>query len=359
MKYEYGNDPAKIERYKKFWSRESVERPLVGFSFKSWFPLDEFKASASWAKDAPLTPNMVIPEDFLEDQEALLREGETIDDDILRGACPAQMLMWGDGMLGSAMKVLPGNVVAEYMNLSWEEMENIHFDRNAPWFRKYIEFIDVLVKHAAGRYPVSHGMLNGPVDYLVTLRGHEQAVFDLMLEPEPTHVFLEKMGDFFIDVTKEAWKRIPLFHGGYFDAQYSLWAPEPITRLQEDALASLSPDIYRDFIKNIDERIGSHFGSAFMHLHSTSMMALDEILDIPTLKCFEVNNDVGGPPVATMIPYFQQIQNAHKSMLIRGSFTPDELRLVMDSLDPEGLYLYIMISDKKEIDVLRPIVGMY
>jgi hypothetical protein len=143
-----------------------------------------------------------------------------------------------------------------------------------------------------------------------------------------------------------------------YDAQYSLWAPEPITRLQEDALASLSPDIYRDFIKNIDERIGSHFGCAFMHLHSTSMMAMEDILDIPTLKCFEINNDVGGPPLDTMLPYFQMTQKAKKSLLIRGSFTADEMRILMDNLAPEGLYLYIMISDRKEMDILRPIVKM-
>jgi hypothetical protein len=95
-----------------------------------------------------------------------------------------------------------------------------------------------------------------------------------------------------------------------------------------------------------------------MHLHSTSMMALEEILDIPSLGCFEINNDVGGPPVATMVPYFQMTQKANKSLLIRGAFTADEMRLLMDSLNPEGLFLYIMISDRKEMDVLRPIVGM-
>ncbi|MDR2843023.1 MAG: hypothetical protein LBV57_00055 [Candidatus Symbiothrix sp.] len=357
MKYEFGNDPAKVEGYKKFWSRESVKRPLIGFSFKSWFPLDEFKASRAWGKDAPLTLDMVVPEDFLDDQETLLREGETIDDDIFRGACPAQMLMWGDAILGSSMRVLPGNVVAEPMNLSWEEIDKIGFDRNSPWCKKYIEFIDVLVKSSAGKYPITHGMLNGPMDYAVTFRGHEQAVMDLLIDPEHISAFLERMGDFFIDITKEAWEHIPLFCGGYYDAQYNLWAPESIARLQEDSVAVMSPDLYGQYLKAVDARISSHFGSAFMHLHATSMMVLDQMLDIPTLHCFEINNDVGGPPVATMIPYFQMVQKAKKSLLIRGSFTSGELRLLMDSLEPTGLYLYIMIADMKEIEILRPIVG--
>ena len=42
----FGNDPIKIDRYRAFWDRAPVDRPLVGFSFKSWFPLREYAASA-------------------------------------------------------------------------------------------------------------------------------------------------------------------------------------------------------------------------------------------------------------------------------------------------------------------------
>jgi len=43
-----------------------------------------------------------------------------------------------------------------------------------------------------------------------------------------THIFDE--------VTAEIWKRLPLWHGGYFDGMYQLWAPGPITRMQMDSL---------------------------------------------------------------------------------------------------------------------------
>jgi hypothetical protein len=358
MKYEFGNDPAKIEGYRKFWRRGDVTRPLVGFSLKSWFPLDEFAASAAWTKDAPLTPEMIVPEEFLEDQEKLLREGETMDDDILRGASASQAVFWTDGTLGCAMRVLPGNVVAEPRELSWEEIDKVGFDRSSPWFKKYLEFTAALVKHSAGRYPVSHSCLNGPLDYVVSLRGHEQTAVDLMLDPGPAAALLERMGSFFIDFTEETWQAIPLFHGGWYDAQYNIWAPEPIVRMQEDAVAVLSPDLYRKYVRPVDERIAAGFGSAFIHLHATSMIVLDQMLEIPSLRCVEINNDVGGPDVSWLIPYFRQVQEAKKPLVIRGSFTPDELRLLMDGLEPEGLYLYIMVASLKETEALRPIVGM-
>jgi hypothetical protein len=358
MAYAFGNDPAKIEGYRRFWRRDPVKRPLVGFSYKSWFPLDEFAASARWPKDGPLTPEMVDPQEFLDDQEGLLAEGGTIDDDILRGASPSQAVFWCCGSLGAAMRVLPGNVVAVDRSLSWDEALAARLDPSAPWYRKYMAFADALVRRAAGRYPVSHGTLVGPLDLAVSLRGHEQTVIDMMEEPQQAARLLDHMAEFFVGITRDVWKRLPLFGGGFYDAQYQLWAPGPIARMQEDAIAVLSPRLYTDIVRPIDERIARSFECAFMHLHATSMFVLDRILEIEPLRCLEINNDVGGPPIAEMAPHFAKVQRAGRSLLIRGSFTPDEMRLLMDTLDPRGLYLYVMVREPAEIDALRPIVGM-
>jgi hypothetical protein len=44
--------------------------------------------------------------------------------------------------------------------------------------------------------------------------------------------------------------------------------------------------------------------------------------------------------------------------LIRGSLTPDDARLLMDSLDPRGLYLLVVVKDPGEADRLRPLLGL-
>jgi hypothetical protein len=88
------------------------------------------------------------------------------------------------------------------------------------------------------------------------------------------------------------------------------------------------------------------------------MFILDAILEIEQLRCFEVNNDASGPPVNEMIPHFRKVQAAKRPLLVRGSFTPDELRLMLDALDPRGLLLLIMIESLEEIDVAKAIVGM-
>jgi hypothetical protein len=358
--YAFGNDPAKIDGYRAFWQRAPVKRPLVGFSIKSWFPLQEYAASAAWQDHDVLTPDMIEPEAFLDDQDRLLREGEVIDDDILRGACPSQAVPWLDGMLGATLRILPATVLGVERTLAWDELADLRLDIENPWFVKYIAFTEALVRHADGRYPVSHGTLIGPSDIAALVRGHTQSVLDMVVDPEPTRRLLWRCGEIFRQVTEEAWKRIPTYHGGYYDAQYQLWSPGPIVRLQEDAAGVLSPKLFQEFLQPVDRHVAGHFPSAFIHLHTNSMFLYDLLLEIEELRCFQVNYEPhsGGPPVAGMLPAFRKIQAADRALLVRGSFTADELRLLVDSLDPRGLYLYIMIDSRAEADALRPVLGM-
>jgi len=358
--YPFGNDPAKVEGYKAFWNRDPVSRPLVGFSIKSWFPLEEFAASRVWQSHDILTPEMIDPEAFMDDQERLLQEGEAMQDDILRGASPSQAVPWIDAMLGSTLRILPGSVLGQEQTLSWEELAQIRLDQTNPWFGKYMEFGEVLVKRSHGRFPVSHGTLIGPTDLFAGFRGHTRSLMDLLEEPERSQDALWRFAYIFQEITEEFWKRVPLFHGGYFDAQYQLWTQGPIIRMQEDAIAVYSPKLYRDLVQPIDRYLARQFAGSFMHLHSTSMFLLDLILEIEELHCLQVNYEVGsgGPDIHGMIPYFRKIQAANRPLVIRGSFTPDELRALVDGLDPRGLYLYIMVADMQEAETLRPIGGM-
>lgn len=149
-----------------------------------------------------------------------------------------------------------------------------------------------------------------------------------------------------------------MFHGGYFDAQYQLWSPGPIIRIQEDATGAYSPEIYRELIKPVDQKLAAKYPCSFMHLHSTSMFILDLILEIDELKCFEINNDVGGPPIKEMIPYFKKVQNAERNLIIRGTFNNEEISLLINSLDARGLYLYIIVENIDEVDKLKSLLGM-
>jgi hypothetical protein len=356
----FGNDPAKIQRYRAFWNRDSVDRPLVGFSYVGWYPLEYFSVCKSWKVNDHITPEMLHPDEWLDDYERLLREGEEVDDDMLRGACPIQVAFpcFLPAILGSKVRVLPDNVMGDEQHLSWDEAMSKRMDVQNPWFEKCMEFATTLARRSAGRYPLSHGPELGPTDLHAILRGHNASILDLVDEPERSGELLMRLGHVFAEFFQETWKHLPQFHDGYFDAQYQLWAPGPIIRMQEDATAMFSPDLYRRLVQPVDRMIAKQFACSFMHLHSTSMFLLDAFLEIEEIRCFEINIEPFNIPVSGMIPFYQRVQQAERPLLIRGSVTEDELRLVLDSLDPRGLYLHLMPQSRSEIDRLRSVAGM-
>jgi len=359
MKVAFGNDPRKIERYKAFWARAEVARPLVGFTLIGWFPLREFASSRDWLEQRHLLPDMIDVPVVVDDHVRMVREGETIDDDLIRGAGPMQVAVpFLPGILGSRLRILPENVLGEEQHLTWDAALRVDLDQENPWFRKYLELAEALAHRAAGRFPVSHGAEIGPTDMHAVLRGHGQSILDLIDEPQKSARLLWRLGEMMKTLTEEAWHLLPLFNGGYFDAQYSLWSPGPIIRMQEDATAVYSPTLYRDLVQPVDRMLARHFECAFLHLHSTSMFLIDAFLEIEELSCFQVNNDALGPPVMEMLPHFRQIQEAGRALLIRGSFALDELRMLLDALDPRGLMLLIMVENLAEVETARAIIGM-
>jgi hypothetical protein len=359
-KHPFGNDPAKIEGYKAFWNRAEMKRPLVGFSFVGWFPLEYFSACRSWRVNDYITPEMIDPDSWLEDHECLLEEGEKIEDDILRGACPSQVAVpcFLPASLGCKIRVLPSNVMGEEQMLSWEEALKVHLEHKNPWFEKYLAFARALAQKANGRYPISHGAELGPTDLHALLRGYTESILDLIHHPGKSSELLWKLGHIFREFTEELWKHIPLFHAGYFDAQYQLWSPGPICRIQEDATALYSPDLYRKLVQPVDRMIASHFTNSFIHLHSTSMFLLDAFLEIEEIRCLQINIEPFNIPVKDMVRYFQAVQRADRALLIRGSLKEEEMRILLDSLEPRGLYLHIVVKDMEEVESLRPLLGM-
>ena len=355
--HHFGNDPDKIARYRAFWDRSPVERPLVGFTLVGWFPLSAFDAAAEWKHKRYLDPADLEPARLVADHVRMIEEGNEIDDDLIRGVGPMQVAVpFVPGILGCRARVLAENVMGEEEHREWSDLLDLALDRENPWYRTYLELAKALAAEANGRFPVSHGAEIGPTDMHAVLRGHAQSIVDLVEEPEKSAEVLDRCGRIFRDLTVDVWRRLPLFHGGYFDAQYSLWAPGSIVRMQEDATAVYSPDLYRRLVQPVDRMIARSFECSFMHLHSTSMFLLDALLEIDEIRCYEVNNDASGPPLEQMVPHFQKIQAHGKPLLIRGRFAPEELELLTSQLEPDGLFLLIMVRDFDEIEQIRPVV---
>jgi hypothetical protein len=277
-----------------------------------------------------------------------------MDDGILRGACPLQGVPWLAGMLGCELQILDESIFVHDRSLMYEEIDQIDLPYENPWFRKYIDFIECLGERAQGRFPVGNGNFLGPSDMGAVLRGHEQMIFDLIDAPERASKMFFQITRMFHKVLDEGLKKAPRFHDGYFDAMYSVWAPEPIARLQEDNVALFSPRLYRDILQPVDRELSAPYRYSFMHLHCTSLFILDLILEVKEIRGFQMNIEKSNNWFPRdMVPYFRKVQEADRPLIIRSELEADEFKLLLDSLEPAGLMFYIMVQSMEEVERLK------
>ncbi len=338
----------KLARYREFWDLKPVKKPLVGFDVGGWFPFDRYADLRKVAERGNIEPDYLDAERCLPDYRAFMERCREVPDDFIKGVCPISAIPWLEGMLGCTLQRSGQSVWAVERMASWEEVADLRLSEDAPWFKKYIEFVRVLTAEAAGEYPVGVPILRGVADIMGVLRGHTEAIMDLLESPREASALAARAADAFIALTKEHHKATVPFHGGHFIEVYSMWAPGPLARFQEDASAVYSPTLYRDIVLENDQKIARAFPYSLIHLHSSSLFLLDEFLSIKEIGVFQINRDVGEMGLPELIPYLKRIQAAGRRIFLRGPLAKDDLELVAKNLSPTGLMVQSVVATTDE-----------
>jgi len=338
----------KIEGYKKFWNREEVKRPLIGYDVGGYHPFKRFKAMKKLKERKYLLPELLNPDEYINDYQDFYLESTGVDDDLIKGVTPIPAIPWMEAMLDCPVEISGESIWAKERKASWDELDGISLAYDNNWFLKYLEFLEVLVENADGEYPVGPPILRGITDLIGALRGHTEALIDCMENPDKIRELALCSAEAFIKVNKKQYEVIKPFHGGYFVEQFSVWAPDKIVRMQNDATAVYSPKLYKDLIQKYDRMIAVSFPYTLIHLHSSSLFLLDYFLEIDEINLFEINKDVGGMVLNEMVPYLKKVQANERCLLIRGKLTKDDLKLIKESLSPVGLCLQIVKENAAE-----------
>jgi hypothetical protein len=152
------------------------------------------------------------------------------------------------------------------------------------------------------------------------------------------------MTEVFVAFIRHQWEHIPAFWGGYVIGQYDLWGPEPVARLQEDAIALYSPTMYRELVFPCDVRLCSLTPYNLMHLHSSCIHLLDDILSNENLSAVQMSKDEGSTTLQGLMPALTKIQAADKCLLVKGRFTLDDVAYMKEHLRAEGLCIEPVID---------------
>lgn len=354
---EYGMDlPStqdKLKKYRAFWTNAPMARPLIGFSLGGWFPLQSYPRMAKFRGRREIAANELHPEDFLADYDRLVAPWEEVEDDVIRAVAPLPPFPWLEAMLGARVQVGDEAIWALEGGFEYADLDALDLSSDNPWRRKYLEFVAALNNRFRDRCPVGQPILRGVSDMIAALRGASQMVFDLYDHQEQFRRLAGRCTDLLIALLAEQQGITGPFAGGYEVEQLALWAPGRIIRMQEDGSAFFSPSLYVQHLQREDERQASSFPYSVIHLHSSSLFLLDAILNVESLKCIQINKDVGGMEVSGMLPFFKKVQQRGKRLLIRGKLDHGDLTLLRSELSPNGLYLQIVVESPAETKRFR------
>ncbi|MDA8218112.1 MAG: hypothetical protein M0Z94_10905 [Dehalococcoidales bacterium] len=349
-------DVAEIKaRHLAFWERGPATRPLGTCWIGSRYPGELFPA-ASAIPTGRVLPGHIDVQSFMPDYERLYELHESTDDDAFWVASPLFGIPWNEAILGCPVYYSGESFWVEPIISDWHARPKLPLPEGEAWLAKLLEFTESLVRLAAGRHPVGTTLMRGPADLLAAVRGHVEMVYDLYDHPEQVQSMIDELTDVWLAVARMQLDRIPPFAGGYAVHFYRAWAPDRIALTQEDASASFSPDTYRRFLLAADRRIAAGLPYSVMHVHGTAIWPVEQMLGIEELSCIEINYDDNAPRLPELLPTLRRIQ-ASKPLIIRGSFTDDEIAYVKRELSPCGLLLNIVVSSVAEarqlMDALR------
>ena len=333
-----------------FWEGNHQDRPLCIMRLGEVFFSREFKANHDLlVKEKVITPDMIDVKSYLPDYERMYQELSEVDMDGFFSADPMTGFPWNEGAFGAKICGTPQSFVSHPVLSDVEELEDLTFDPQNPWYQKFLEFAEATSKLGAGRFTAGEPILRGVTDTIGSLIGQTELIWatmeehDLMVKSFNTVVKAQR---WLID---EMYKRIDPIYGGYCCGFYHVWAPGKIMWFQEDLSALLSPHQYEEYLYDTSNAFLEGYDYTLVHLHPASFFNLDQMVKVDKLKVIQVNKDVGGPTVREMVPQLLKIIESGKSVLIGlAKLNQDDIDAAFDCLPSHSVGLNLMADDLNE-----------
>jgi len=369
----------RIERHQAFLERRNTDRPLIG-CIRGWENLSRYTSNTE-----AFFPKGIVAIDDLSCEQFLSMYQEyaaMLDepDDLFRTIEPLSFFPWTEAAMGCAINYTGKNFWSSPFDesllskmidenhqsnaperisgtIELDHMpQNIH-EKIQPWLVKYSEFIDFLTAHFGDRYPIGQSILRGPLDMIAALFGDENMLYQFYDQPSLVKKLLALTSTIFmqfIDIQRDHLQ--PFYSGGVIGTYY-IWTPGNCIRLQEDAMAMLSPQLYREFVHPYDCAIASSADYCLFHLHATGLHLLDIILENESVNIIQISKDEG-VELESIIPDLRKVQQAERCLLLKGRFNQKEIYMIQNLLEAYGLCVQAVVLNEKEADEFYSTIGL-
>jgi hypothetical protein len=233
----------------------------------------------------------------------------------------------------------------------------IQLDENNKWWQLHLNLLKECKKLSNGKYFVGCPDLIEGLDTLASLKGTDNVLMDMLLQPEVLEGQLQKVNEIYFEVFDRIYEIIREGDEMAF-CYFSLWAPGKVSKLQSDISLMISEDDFRRFALPFLREQTEKIDYTLYHLDGVDAIRhLDAVLEMEKLNAVQwtpgVGQAQGGDP--RWYDLYKKILAAGKSVMANW-VTLDELEPLIDNIGNQGLHINIDFKTEKDIDAALKIV---
>jgi hypothetical protein len=236
----------------------------------------------------------------------------------------------------------------------------LELDEANPWYQLHLNLLKASKVKSNGNYFVGCPDLVEGLDVLASIRGTQEVLMEMIMDPEGLEMQLQKVNDIYFQVFDRIYDVIREGDEMAF-CYFSLWGPGKVSKLQSDISVMISEDDFRRFVLPYTREQCQKIDYTLYHLDGVDAQRhLDAILEIDELNAIQWTPGYGQPQGGDPCWYdlYRRILAAGKSIMPCW-VTVDELRPLLDNVGANGVNILMDFKSEKDIDAALKIVGKY
>ncbi|KAA6352236.1 hypothetical protein EZS27_000418 [termite gut metagenome] len=237
---------------------------------------------------------------------------------------------------------------------------NIVFDKNNKWWKLHLDLLRACKEKAKGKYMIGCPDLVEGLDVLSSVKGSDNVMMDMMLDPENTLQQLRAINDAYFKVFNQIYDIINE-DGEMAFCYFSIGGPGKVSKLQSDISIMISEDDFRTFSIPFLQEQCNKLDYTLYHLDGVDAIRhLDAVLELKNLNAVQWTPGVGQPQGGNACWYdlYKKILANGKSVMANW-VTLDELEPLIKAVGNQGLNIQVDFKSEHEIDEALKIIGKY
>jgi len=296
-----------IERLKLLYERKAGDQIFADFQIPT-LTMDQFRADHAEGYTSYPDPN-----ERARFWDSLLKEKMLCEDDQIPTAYLSEFDQGLYGaLIGGEIQFLkdPGTGwISSMIKPMFEDLTLFQlrpFEESHPWFRKYLQQLEIFSKVSENRFGISHFILIDSLNFVFELVGATKTYLSLFEVPDTVRQIIDFAFDLNVRVQEAFFENTPSFLGGTFSNMVQ-WVPGRVISESVDPFHMTSVEDYEQWGEENVQRMFNHFDGGVLHIHSNGRHLLNAVSRLEGLKAILLLDEKDNPPAFDVLPEMKKL----------------------------------------------------